>query len=147
MENFPSEPGPNSAAVREQVATPAILLMVTGVLVVIAQLFSLVTRLTQGGGVPPQFYEEEALAPLRGFVEASAGPVGIFFALLSVALGGLIFFGGMKMKNLENHGLAMAAAIIAIIPCFSGCCCIIGLPAGIWSLVLLFKPEVKAAFR
>jgi hypothetical protein len=26
------------------------------------------------------------------------------------------------------------------------CCCIIGLPAGIWSLVILLQPDVSKAF-
>jgi hypothetical protein len=56
-----------------------------------------------------------------------------------------VFFGGLKMKSLENYKLAMAASIISIIPCF-GCYCI-GIPVGIWSIITLNKPEVKSAFR
>ncbi len=52
----------------------------------------------------------------------------------------------MKMKKLESYGLAMAASIIAMIPCLSPCC-LIGLPIGIWALVVLSKPEVKSAFH
>jgi hypothetical protein len=40
----------------------------------------------------------------------------------------------------------MAASIIAIIPCFGPCCCL-GIPVGIWALVVINKPEVKSAFR
>jgi hypothetical protein len=32
-----------------------------------------------------------------------------------------------------------------MIPCISPCC-LLGLPIGIWALVVLLKPEVKAAF-
>jgi hypothetical protein len=38
----------------------------------------------------------------------------------------------------------MAAAIMAMIPC--NCCCLLGLPFGIWALVMLMKPEVKSQF-
>ena len=50
------------------------------------------------------------------------------------------------MKNLSSSGLATAAAIIATIPCLSPCCplCLI---FGIWSLVAMSDPEVKAAFQ
>jgi hypothetical protein len=50
------------------------------------------------------------------------------------------------MKNLQSYGLAMTASIVAMIPCISPCC-ILGLPFGIWALVILNRPEVKAAFR
>jgi hypothetical protein len=40
----------------------------------------------------------------------------------------------------------LAAAIVALIPCFSPCC-LIGLPIGIWALVVLSKPEVKSQFE
>jgi hypothetical protein len=49
------------------------------------------------------------------------------------------------MQKLSNHGLAMAAAIVAMIPCFSPCC-LLGLPFGIWALVMLNKPEVRSQF-
>jgi hypothetical protein len=57
----------------------------------------------------------------------------------------VIIFAALKMKNLQYHTLAVVAAVMAAFPCVSSCCCI-GLPVGIWVLVVLFKPEVKAAF-
>jgi hypothetical protein len=66
--------------------------------------------------------------------------------IIALLLSGLIFFGAMKMKKLESYGLAMAASIIAMIPCLSPCC-LIGLPIGIWAVVVLVKPEVKSAFH
>jgi hypothetical protein len=51
----------------------------------------------------------------------------------------------MKMKALEQWTMAIVASVVAMIPC--SCACILGLPIGIWSLVVLLKPEVKAAFR
>jgi hypothetical protein len=49
------------------------------------------------------------------------------------------------MLHLKNYGLCVAAAIIALVPCTSPCCCL-GLPIGIWALVVLTKAEVKTAF-
>ena len=54
--------------------------------------------------------------------------------------------GGLKMKSLESYSLVMTVSVIAMIPCFSPCC-LIGLPIGIWALVVLSKPEVKSAFH
>lgn len=50
------------------------------------------------------------------------------------------------MKSLENYGFAMAASIIALIPCM-GPCCILGIPFGIWSLVVLSDPVVRSSFK
>jgi hypothetical protein len=76
-----------------------------------------------------------------------SGPFVIATGLIGILGSGVILFGGIKMRKLENYGLAMAASIIAMIPCFSGPCCMIGLPIGIWSLIILSKPEVKSAFH
>jgi hypothetical protein len=56
----------------------------------------------------------------------------------------LILLGGLRMKATRGYKLAMTGAICGMIPC-NGCCCI-ALPIGIWALVVLLKPEVKAAF-
>jgi hypothetical protein len=46
--------------------------------------------------------------------------------------------------RLQYFGLVMAAVIVAMLPC--QCCCLLGLPFGIWALVVLNKPEVKSQF-
>jgi hypothetical protein len=38
----------------------------------------------------------------------------------------------------------MVASVVAMLPC--QCCCLFGLPFGIWALVVLNKPEVKSHF-
>jgi hypothetical protein len=51
------------------------------------------------------------------------------------------------MRNLKGWGMAMTAAVLSVIPlCFNSCCCLIAMPAGIWALVVLNKPEVKSSF-
>jgi hypothetical protein len=145
-EGFPgmSEPG-NRAQAQQAVSTPAILLMVTGGLGLVLALLGVVQAALGGGGVPPEMLDDPQFEQLRPWLER-AQSFGIFGNLITLALSGVTFFGGLKMKNLENYGLAMAASIIAILPCFGPCCCI-GIPVGIWSLVVLNKPEVKSAFR
>ncbi len=71
------------------------------------------------------------------------------FPALSVlpAVGGLvILFGGIQMIRAKSRGLGMTAAILAMIPCFASCGCVLGIPVGIWALVVLGRPDVKAAF-
>jgi hypothetical protein len=81
-------------------------------------------------------------APIDVFV---GGAVAIPIRILGLVLASLVIVGAGRMKRLESHGWAMAASIIAMVPCTG--CCILGLPFGIWSLVVLNKPEVKDAFR
>ncbi len=56
----------------------------------------------------------------------------------------VMLYGGLQMKKGGSFGWAMAAAIIAMIPCSP--CCILELPAGIWALIVLVKPEIKQLF-
>jgi hypothetical protein len=57
----------------------------------------------------------------------------------------LAIVGGFAMRRLGSYGLSMTGAIISIIPCVTGCC-FTGMPLGIWALVVLVRPEVKAGF-
>jgi hypothetical protein len=66
--------------------------------------------------------------------------------LPSLVLGALMLVGGLKMKNLQSYALALTAAIIALIPCLNGCCCVFSMPVGVWALYVLSRPEVKGAF-
>ncbi|OJH37781.1 hypothetical protein [Cystobacter ferrugineus] len=145
-ENLPGSPGPGSrAAALEQVNVPAILLMVTAGLGVLVSLIGLAQAVMGLNRVPPELLDDPNIAQYRSLIQAVQG-FGGFSNVIVLLLSGLTFYGALKMKNLENFGLAMAASIIAILPCFGPCCCL-GIPVGIWSLVVINKPEVKAAFR
>ena len=65
--------------------------------------------------------------------------------LVHLPLGGLLILGSLQMMKLQNHGLAVFASIVAILPCHLGS--VAGLPLGLWSLVTLLRPDVKTAFR
>jgi hypothetical protein len=67
-------------------------------------------------------------------------------SIIAILMSVVILLGALKMKKLESYGLAMTASILAMIPCLSPCC-VIGLPIGIWALMVLSKPEVKSAFH
>jgi hypothetical protein len=90
---------------------------------------------------------EGAAAPPAPPVPASV-MMGILVgsATLGILIGVVIFLGARKMQSLQSYGLAMTAAILAMLPCVSPCC-LVGLPIGIWALVVLSDAEVKGAFR
>jgi hypothetical protein len=66
-------------------------------------------------------------------------------SLLSLLVAPVIVFGAVQMMKAKNYRAARIAAILVIIP-FTSCCFLVGIPMGIWALVTLGKPEVKAAF-
>lgn len=68
--------------------------------------------------------------------------VGLLFHM---PLAAIVLCGALKMRRLEAYGLAIAASILAMLPCHLGFP--VGLPVGIWALIVLSKPEVKAAFN
>ncbi len=74
------------------------------------------------------------------------GGIGLGLAVLSIILGAVVIYGAMQMKDLRSYSLSMTSAIVAMIPCLSPCC-LLGLPFGIWAIVVISSPEVKSAFR
>ena len=132
----------------QQVATPALLLMITGAIGALLALVSMGGSLVGGPQtLDPALLEGMDPAQAEQFMQifnAMQGG-GIFMNIINIAVSGFIFYGGLQMKDLKGYGLSMGAAIVAIIPCFA--CCCIGLPAGIWALVVLMRDDVKAAFQ
>jgi len=73
--------------------------------------------------------------------------IGLYELALMIAFltpGIVIFLGGLAMPKCKSHGLAVAAAILAMIPFHPAF--LIGLPFGIWALMILNKPEIQRAF-
>ena len=77
---------------------------------------------------------------------AMAGGLYLVAGAVALMVAAVIIMGALKMKKLESHGFAMTASILSMIPCLSSCC-LIGLPVGIWCMIVLMKPEVKSAFH
>ncbi len=62
-----------------------------------------------------------------------------------VAVAGVVtFVGALRMKHGRNYALAWAAALVAMVTPPG---LMVGLPVGIWTIVVLLRPEVKSAFR
>ena len=81
-----------------------------------------------------------------------------FAGLAVLAVGGLILAGGFQMYHLRTWGLGLSAAIATLVSSVLMVgslllCCpfvfvgVVTLPIGIWALVVLGDPQVKAAFR
>ncbi|MCZ6597206.1 MAG: hypothetical protein O7B99_06195, partial [Planctomycetota bacterium] len=121
-----------SAEAQAKINGPAIGLIISGVLGLLGALISLVMHLVGSG---TDMYEG---------MPAWIGGLGIVFDLLGLGLAGFVVYGGLQMRKLQGWGIGMTTAIVAMIPCQCGC--LIGLPIGIWALIVLNKAEVKQAF-
>lgn len=66
--------------------------------------------------------------------------------LISLAASPLIIFGGLQMLGLRKYPIALLAALLAVIP-ITSFCCVSGIPIGIWALIALRDPEVRASFE
>jgi hypothetical protein len=135
-------PSPSYAINR--VAGPAVGLIVTGGLGLLIHLLSILVSMLIPLGAPGRNPNAQPMI----FMQPPFGGIGFIIAqhALGVGLAILVLAGGMKMRKLESFGLAMAASIIAIVPCFSPCC-LLGIPFGIWALVVLNDPFVKSSFK
>jgi hypothetical protein len=128
-------------AARDRVNGPAIGLIATAVIGFVVAAGALLqamlgTAIAMPPDVPPEF---------RKFLEGMTGALGFVNAIFAAALSTVILMGGLKLRKLQSFGLCIAAAIIALVPCISPCCCI-GLPVGIWVLVVMNSADVKPYF-
>ena len=124
-----------------QVSGPATGLLITGILGAIFDVTILIAEII-GTSLETLWIDE---VPDR-YAELAEGAVGMSLSIVGIFLAVFVIYASLKMKELKQWGLCVAASIIAMIPCISPCC-IVGIPIGIWCLVVLMRPEVRGAFR
>ena len=123
---------PNPAA---RVSAPAIALIVTGGLSAATTLFLML--LIAVGGLA-SIGDPEIRDALPG-IGVLAG-VGVFKLLIDL----LTIYAGLEMRKLQHWTVCLAGSIGAMLPCTF--CCILGLPMGIWALIVLLDDDVKRVF-
>jgi hypothetical protein len=90
-----------------------------------------------GPGMPAPANEAERIGQLAGSIGAS---------VVLVVMNILVIVGAYHLQNLKKFSLAMTGAIIACIPC-CGPCLVLGIPFGIWALVLLNDSRIRPHFQ
>ena len=141
----------NLLAVRRSVRGPAIGLLTVASLASMPLLLGVLGAVMASPGYP---FGEFTLAFPAWFV---------IVPLLHLSVAAFQFVAAIKMARLQWYGLAISASICSLLPCgpgtlffsigtrwlglFSGLNWVIGIPVGIWALVVLSRPEVRAAFR
>ncbi|HOX55778.1 MAG TPA: serine/threonine-protein kinase [Candidatus Paceibacterota bacterium] len=78
-------------------------------------------------------------------VGSHGGPIAMVVPIMLMAgMGGLVIVGGSRMLRLQAYGLSVAVSILAMITPPG---CLLGVPFGVWALIVLTKKEVREAFR
>ncbi len=68
----------------------------------------------------------------------------IAVALLFLAIYGLMFVGAWRMMHFRSWGLALTSAILLLIPCTV---CWMGMPLGIWAIIVLSLQSTRDQFE
>jgi hypothetical protein len=148
-EDYEEEPRPRKRrrrsrreAARNLVMGPAIALMAAAGLGIVIGLFFLVGAVAGPAQPPPP--PPNADAGFRagyafGFHAGRYGP-----GVLSVIGGLVLLIGSILMLQMRSYGMAITTAIIALVPCH--CSCLLGVPFGIWALIVLNREDVREAF-
>ncbi len=141
---------------KDRIKTPAVVLLVVGVLgflVTLASIPSLFTMDQQFAQVQNQWDNDPNLKPeqkkemkqmLNTYKDVAQVVLPISIAI-SLITGAITIFGSVRIMQLKGKWLGVTGSVLSMFPIASGCCCL-GLPVGIWVLIALGKPEVKAGF-
>lgn len=123
---------------------PAVGLIILGCLNGFAGLFVLLSGVLRFSGALGQEQLPTNEAERIGFYIGTF--IGYGGGLLSLIFAPLIVYGGIQMLKGTKIRFARVSAILSMLP-FTACCFILGLPFGIWSLIVLSKPDVKELFK
>jgi hypothetical protein len=122
-----------------KIVAPAIALIVVATLGLGCSIFNVIFSFQPAEvdlNAPPFVQEMQ-----RNSAGATATIIQSVFVLVNLGIIG----GAVMMARVQNWALAMTATILAMLN-FGSCCCILGIPFGIWSLIVLVQPDVKDAF-
>lgn len=137
--NFAGPPGMRPP-LGAKVMAPAIALLVVSVIGIGASLFNVAFSFSEPDIDPnaPPFVQE--------MQKGSVGPMAAVIQGIFVLVNAFIIFGAVQMMRQKMRGVAIAASVVAMVN-FGTCCCVLGIPVGIWSVIILLQDDVRAAFE
>jgi hypothetical protein len=111
---------------RRRVRGPALGLMLTGIIAL-------------------GFWGFMAFVPFVGHFTTVEAFAFLCLVAMGIAAGAVLLLGGVCLKNLEAHPLPTVASVLALLPWSPAV--FIGLPLGLWSLIVCWRPQARAAFH
>jgi hypothetical protein len=123
-----------------RVLPPAICMLIVAIIGLLLNILGVVMAIAGEERVDPnappflQEFAKNQHGPLAASIQGS-------FALLSLAT----IVGSIQMMRRKTWGLSLTASVLSMVN-IGNCCCLFGLPFGIWALVALVNPDVKDAF-
>ena len=128
-------------AIKKKVVGPAIGLIVTASISILFLLMGQCFNIwLLASGTVDRFEDPQAI----GMSKEGQIAVRMSWNLLMIITSAVIIYGSVKMIKLKSYGAAKTACILALIPCF-GPCFVLGIPFGIWGLVVLNDIHVRKA--
>jgi serine/threonine protein kinase len=119
-----------------KVTIPAVGLIVAGLL----KLFSALTALAFLSHMHGSWLAD-LIGPAASVLPFNNALFGWSIGLFKVIPALLLIYGGVQMLQLRSYAWSIAAGILGIV-----CCSFVGLPMGIWALIVLANPDVREAF-
>ncbi|MEX2114539.1 MAG: hypothetical protein WD845_15195 [Pirellulales bacterium] len=125
-----------------KVGIPAVTLIVLGAVGLAMSVLSAVVAVV---GEPP-VVDPNAPPFVQAIQEGSRGTLAAAIQVAFVFVNATIIAGAVQMLRFRSWGLALTASILAMAN-FGNCCCLPGIPVGVWSIVVLTLADVRAAFE
>jgi hypothetical protein len=134
-------PSPAPPPSNIKVILPAVALIVVGSLGLLMSIFSVLLAVV----LDPPAVDPNAPEWLRQFQQGGRGPVAATIQSIFILINLAIISGGIMMARFKNWVFALVACILAAIN-FGNFCCLLGLPIGIWGIIILSMADVKQIF-
>jgi hypothetical protein len=139
------EPTPSPTlmeVVKARVRAPAICLIAYGMFSMVASVITALTLVVlQGARL--QLAPEH---PLAAVLKLVLSPDTFFIHFISFFANLTIVVGAVQMLYVKIRPMCFVAACVALLN-FANPCCLIGIPIGMWSLVILLQSDVAKAFE
>lgn len=126
----------------DKIKLPAVALLVVGILGLVDAVYSTLDVIF---GFTTAALDTVDLPPEALQLIAAVSSYGLVGVALNVVGSSFLVWTALRMIKLKGHTAALVASALAIVPCWGGCCCL-GLPIGIWALIVLLDADVKSAF-
>ncbi len=131
-------PGADPQQARSRLMVPGIIIAVlAGILVCV---FALDLVMAATGGLA------KGLSTGTALDETATTGLLIGVCVFAMAANAFVIFAMIQMVRTRTWVVALIGCIISALPLTSSACCLLTLPFAIWAIVVLLKPEVKAAF-